>query len=75
METDRWNVKVNPFGIVHNPHTMAHQLMRLLEDKEFDETELRLFNRLWHSDWHHSSFSGPSKVAVLDHINSTFSNG
>lgn len=75
METDRWNVMVNPFGIVYTPLTMAHQLMRLLEDKAFDETELRLYNGLWHSDMHHGSFNGPSKTAVLDHIHSAFRKG
>lgn len=75
METDRWNVIVNPFGMVYNPLTMAHQMMRLLEGKEFDEAELRLFNKLWHSDWHHGSFNGPNKAAVVDHINSAFRRG
>lgn len=72
LKESGFNVLVNPFGVVYNPESVKGTLHRLLEGPRFELNELFLHQGLYHSFSHHSSFSGESAQATLDHINQTF---
>lgn len=62
-------VRVNPFGILYNPFSIADCLELLMSRKGFTENDLFFSNGLYHSFSHHSRFSGPDPVKVLEQIN------
>jgi hypothetical protein len=62
---------VNPFGVLYNPVSVRNALEILIEQKEFVETDLNLFNDLWYSFYHDSEFSNPDKQQCLNKINSS----
>ena len=67
----------NPFGIVYNPLSIAHQLATImaLEDNAqlpfFTEKDLFKHNGLWGSLKHHGRFSGENSDLVLKNINNS----
>lgn len=71
--TDRkFNIAVNPFGIVYNPVSIASCLERLLGPKpEFQKEDLFEHMGLWHSWEHHGRFSRPDLQETLSQINDT----
>lgn len=62
-------IRVNPFGILYNPASIANSINYLLEERQFGEEELFFANNLWNSFSHHSSYSSADKTAMLKHIN------
>jgi hypothetical protein len=70
----KFNVLLNPFGIIFNPISIAKSLEILLDENRFFEKK-DLFQHLggWHSFQHHSSFSNPSEEMVLEKINNALS--
>ena len=66
-----FEVHVNPFGIVYNPVSLANGLLDLIRRKIYTETELFLYQEIYHSFSHHSRFSGTDKELVLSKINTT----
>ena len=66
-----FEVHVNPFGIVYNPVSLANGLHDLIHRKIYTETELFLYQGVYHSFSHHSRFSGTDKELVLSKINTT----
>jgi len=69
METLKYPVDINPFGILYNPVSVANGLRFLLQRKKFTEQDLIHYNGLWHSFFHHSRFSSPDKNEALTTIN------
>jgi hypothetical protein len=69
METLKYPVDINPFGILYNPVSVANGLRFLLQRKKFTEQDLIHHNGLWHSFFHHSRFSSPDKNEALTTIN------
>lgn len=65
----KFNVDVNPCGIVYNPLSAARVLNVLLEGKEFTDRDLVEHNGKWQSLLHHGSFSDPDKDVCLRQIN------
>ncbi len=63
----KMNVSSNPFGISFNPHSIAHSISRIIENKEY--TAVENFNNLYFSFDHHSSFSSITKEETLLKIN------
>ena len=63
----KMNVSSNPFGISFNPHSIAHSISRIIENKEYSAVEN--FNNLYFSFDHHSSFSLLTKEETLMKIN------
>lgn len=72
LSVAKFEVLVNPFGIVYNPISIAESLMRLLGGDGFTEGELWQRDGLWHSFMHHGSFSAPEQSACLENINNNF---
>ena len=70
MATLKYNVDINPFGILYNPVSVASSLKILLHKKEFTSVDLIPAGGLWHSFFHHGRFSTASKKETLDEINS-----
>ena len=65
----KFQVDLNPFGVVYNPESIALSIMRLMENNPVSDEELFFHESLYHSFSHHSSFSAPSKEACLQKIN------
>lgn len=70
MAALKYNVDINPFGILYNPVSVAGGLQILLQQKEFGEKDLIQYNGLWHSFYHHGRFSYSSQNETLNAINS-----
>ena len=65
----KFNIIVNPFGIVYHPETVAYQLLRIITGKPYTSRDLKLNNELWHSFDHHGRFSHPDISVTLERIN------
>lgn len=67
----KFNISINPFGVLYNPLSIATMLTRIIEGKEFTHQSPELFeyNGKWHSILHHGSFSRDTKEELLDGIN------
>ncbi|HMQ48447.1 MAG TPA: GSCFA domain-containing protein [Saprospiraceae bacterium] len=72
MQTLKWQIAINPFGILYNPISISKGLERLLKQQFYTESELFFHQELWHSFDHHSVFSHPSKTHGLQQINERF---
>jgi len=62
-------IKVNPFGILYNPVSIANSLHILISGKKFTGQDLFYSNGLYNSFFHHSRFSDPDPVKALEQIN------
>lgn len=65
----KFQVDINPFGVLYNPESVANGIKILLEERKFTETDLKYYNDLWYSFYHHGKFSDPDKKASLERIN------
>jgi len=65
----KFNIDLNPFGVLFNPVSIGRSIERLIEARKFDEDELFFYNENWHSFMHHSRFSGTDKKICLQQIN------
>ncbi len=62
-------IQTNPCGILYNPASIAKCLGFLLDNKQFDESELFFEDGLWKNFYFHSRFSAPEKMGALTKIN------
>jgi hypothetical protein len=69
----KFDVDMNPFGILYNPESIANSLRILLEKRTFTEEDLFQDQGLWNSFYHHSRFSDVDQEAALDKINNRIS--
>jgi len=65
----KFDVDMNPFGILYNPESIANSLRILLEKRVFTENDLFQDQGLWNSFYHHSRFSDVDRDAALEKIN------
>ena len=65
----KFDVDMNPFGILYNPESIANSLRILLEKRVFTEDNLFQDQGLWNSFYHHSRFSDVDQEAALEKIN------
>ena len=65
----KFDVDVNPFGILYNPVSIANSLQILMENRDFNENDLFRDQGLWNSFYHHSRFSDVDPKAALEKIN------
>ena len=66
----KFDVDLNPFGILYNPISIANSLQLLLEKRLFTESDLFQDQSVWNSFYHHSRFSEVNSEAALEKINS-----
>jgi len=64
-----FKVDVNPFGVLYNPTSIKKSLEILIEGKKFTGSDLKFYNNLWFSYFHHSKFSHKDKDICLQNIN------
>lgn len=71
----KFQVDLNPFGILYNPFSVSAAVRRLLSATPFSEADLVFSNGLYHSMMHHGSFSDPAPSACLQKISERFEKG
>lgn len=60
---------INPFGVLYNPYSIAQSLEFLLDDTQFSESDIFYDKGLFHTFFHHSSFSNYDKENFIEQIN------
>lgn len=70
---NKFQLQLNPFGILYNPHSIAVALERILDKRAFHESSPEIFyhQERWHSSMHHSDFSGRELNDTLAGINNS----
>lgn len=66
---NKFDVDVNPFGVLYNPLSIKQAIELLLDEREFSSNDLFFDKGLYHSFFHHSSFSTVSSGEMLRDIN------
>lgn len=69
LQRFKFQVGLNPFGIVYNPLSVCKSIRRLLEGKVYREEDLFEHNGIWGSFDHHGRFSSVLPGETLDKIN------
>lgn len=69
MTEHRFNVNVNPFGVLYNPLSVALGCKRMLKPELFAEESLFYHNGLYHNFMHHGKFSNASAIDCLAGMN------
>lgn len=65
----KFDVDVNPCGIVYNPRSVANVLRLIVEGKKFVKEDLMQVGEKWVSLYHHGSFSSTDPGESLEKIN------
>ncbi len=69
LQQYKFQVQLNPFGILFNPVSIGQGIECLVSDKIYQEEDLIFHNEQWHSFDHHSSLSGATAELALSKIN------
>lgn len=69
MKEAKFNVAINPYGILYNPLSISKSIKEILTCKVYGEEDIFCHDGLWHSFMHHGSFSCPDKNECLEKIN------
>ncbi|SFF66302.1 GSCFA domain-containing protein [Sunxiuqinia elliptica] len=69
MQELKFQVDMNPFGIVYNPLSVSRSLKLLMEGKQYTANDLFEHQGVWHSFDHHSRFSSTNAAEALDRMN------
>jgi GSCFA family len=69
MNRYRFDVCINPFGILFNPGSIAIALNRIINKTYFTPEDLSFDGKLYHSFDHHGRFSNPFKEEAVKQIN------
>ena len=64
-----FNTCSQPNGVVFNPISIANHLLKVLQGYQYNNNQLLLYNNLWHTWDHHSSFSHIDPNQALLQIN------
>jgi len=62
----------NPAGTVYNPLSISSFLNRVIQNQPFTENDIFSHNGLFHSFYHHGSFSSDRQSEVLENIDTSF---
>ncbi len=54
---NKFNVDLNPFGVLYNPQSIAQAIRILIGNRKFTTEDIFQHKGLYHSFYHHSSFS------------------
>lgn len=74
LQENKFNVTINPFGILYNPASIAASIYRLILQKEFEPTDLEYHNSVYQSFMHHGSYSSYDANISLEKINNDYLN-
>mgnify|MGYP005838351653 CR=1 FL=1 len=70
LERGKFDILINPFGVLYNPASVSDSLGRIIEGRKFTEKDLFEYRDRFLSLSHDTSFSGESPEDVLKSINS-----
>ena len=65
----KFDVDVNPCGIIYNPLSVANVLRLIVEGKQFEKSDLREVGGKWDRFFHHGAFSSADPDECLHRIN------
>jgi hypothetical protein len=65
----RLKCMVNPYGVLYNPFSVADALSAIVERRKYGASDLFFDGQLWHSPFHHGSFSGSNQTDVVGRLN------
>lgn len=65
----KYEVDINPFGILYNPVSVANGINILMNNQIFQKEDLVQHDNLWHSFYHHGRFSSPDSEEALQKMN------
>ncbi len=68
---NKFDVTINPNGIIYNPISVINALQRVIENQHYSEHELLQLKEKWISLNHHGRFSGFKKDECLNNINNS----
>ncbi|MFZ4543749.1 MAG: GSCFA domain-containing protein [Saprospiraceae bacterium] len=68
LQKGRFQVEVNPFGILYNPVSISDSIELLWKGEEFPEEHLVQQGELWHSFLHHGKFAQMERKKLLENI-------
>ena len=74
LKDSKFNIAINPFGVLYNPLSIEQSLKMLLSEEEYSARKLTEHNGLWQSFDFHSSFSNVDKHACINKINDSIKN-
>lgn len=69
LSDNKFQVNLNPFGILYNPLSISTALNLLIEEKEFTKDDLFFDKGLYLSFYHHGFFSDKDSEKCLSYIN------
>jgi hypothetical protein len=69
LESLKFQVRTNPFGVLFNPASIADNMRILMENKPFTPDRIYFYNGQWISFNHYTGFSHPDREQCLDRIN------
>lgn len=75
LKRRKFNVDVNPFGILYNPVSIANSLKIILNERYFNTGDLFFNQGLWNSYSHHGKFSSASQEKTIEGINARIKSG
>jgi hypothetical protein len=75
LQQNKFDIVLNPFGIVFHPFPLAASIERMIQAKEYTTDELLHHHHLWTSFDHHGSFSHPDIAISLKQINEALRQG
>ena len=70
----KFQVDVNPFGILYNPFSISSAIRRIFSANSFSPSELIYHHELYHSLMHHGHFSAVDQQNCLHNISHRFEN-
>ncbi|MBR6203173.1 MAG: GSCFA domain-containing protein [Bacteroidaceae bacterium] len=75
MARGGFDARVNPFGTLYNPASIAASLLRSISEREYAAESAELIrgemDGVWHSWMHHSNFSSADLAELVARINRT----
>ena len=71
----KFDVNLNPFGILYHPLTISSAIDRMLENKPFVSDELKFEEDRYVSFYHHGKFNHSDQQTMLNNINDAFTKG
>jgi hypothetical protein len=71
----KFNVVLNPFGILYHPFSIFEALKRMIENKPFTVDDLKLENGRYISFFHHGKFNHRDPQIMRNNINEAFEQG
>ncbi|MDR1197679.1 MAG: GSCFA domain-containing protein [Prevotellaceae bacterium] len=69
LQNAKFNVCINPFGVIYNPFSIANSMELLIVNTEITERDLLWHNGLFYNFCYHTSFSSTEKQSALDKMN------